>query len=141
MELLVEKVKRAFTLTQHFVEYIAEEQLQLRLSNLPSNTIGEQLWCVVGARESYLNAMKNEQWVSFSCSLHDTRSKKAVVDAVSSSQSSVLEFIEGSTLSEDQVGFLLDLLEHEIQHHGQLIRYMYGNRLGFPQSWHDRYTV
>jgi hypothetical protein len=141
MNLYVQKVKRALTLTQHLVEYIAEEHLQLRLGNLPSNTIGEQLWCVVGARESYLAAMKNEQWVSFTCSLQDTRSKKAVIEAVSTSQQAVLDFIEEETLSEVQLGFLLDLLEHEIQHHGQLIRYMYGNRLGFPQSWHDRYTV
>ena len=34
-----------------------------------------------------------------------------------------------------------DLLEHEVQHHGQLIRYVYGNRLSFPGSWKRRYTV
>jgi hypothetical protein len=33
------------------------------------------------------------------------------------------------------------LLEHEIQHHGQLIRFVYGNRLSFPESWNQRYTV
>ena len=32
-------------------------------------------------------------------------------------------------------------LEHEVQHHGQLIRFVYGNALTFPESWHDRYTV
>ena len=37
--------------------------------------------------------------------------------------------------------YLFALLEHEVQHHGQLIRYCYGNKIAFPQSWHDRYTV
>jgi hypothetical protein len=35
----------------------------------------------------------------------------------------------------------MDLLEHELQHHGQLIRYVYGNKLEFPESWKKRYTV
>ncbi|MBK8233243.1 MAG: hypothetical protein IPK72_22375 [Candidatus Eisenbacteria bacterium] len=35
----------------------------------------------------------------------------------------------------------LDLLEHEVQHHGQLIRFVYGNGLTFPESWKVRYTV
>jgi hypothetical protein len=33
------------------------------------------------------------------------------------------------------------LLEHEVQHHGQLIRYVYANGLTFPGSWNERYTV
>jgi spore coat protein CotF len=35
----------------------------------------------------------------------------------------------------------MDLLEHEIQHHGQLIRYIYGNKLTFPNGWKQRYNV
>jgi hypothetical protein len=37
--------------------------------------------------------------------------------------------------------FALDLLEHEIQHHGQLIRFGYSNSLAFPPSWNSRHTV
>ena len=36
---------------------------------------------------------------------------------------------------------LVTLLEHEVQHHGQLIRYVYANGLSFPASWSERYTV
>lgn len=41
----------------------------------------------------------------------------------------------------DRTGLLMSLLEHEVQHHGQLIRYLYGNRLAIPQSWKARYTL
>lgn len=44
-------------------------------------------------------------------------------------------------LSDRQIELGFDLLEHEIQHHGQLIRYVYGNGLSFPGSWNKRYTV
>lgn len=52
-----------------------------------------------------------------------------------------MEYLEENQLNEGQTEFLHELLEHEIMHHGQLIRYMYGNKLGFPKSWSDRYTV
>lgn len=37
--------------------------------------------------------------------------------------------------------FALDLLEHEIQHHGQLIRYFYALGLEFPKEFSDRYAL
>jgi len=49
--------------------------------------------------------------------------------------------IDFSDLSEAQVELAFDLLEHAVQHHGQLIRFVYGNRLTFPDSWNQRYTV
>ena len=52
-----------------------------------------------------------------------------------------LAAIDFATLSDRQLELGFDLLEHEIQHHGQLIRYVYGNRLSFPSSWSQRYTV
>jgi len=30
---------------------------------------------------------------------------------------------------------VIDLLEHEVQHHGQLIRYFYANRLPFAARY------
>jgi len=49
--------------------------------------------------------------------------------------------INFADLSSGQVEFAFGLLEHEVQHHGQLIRFVYGNGLTFPDSWHERYTV
>jgi len=141
MKLLNKKIERAFTLTQDLAEHLDQAHLSLNLPGLPSNKIGEQLWCVVGARESYLNAIKNEKWVGFSCSLKDPASKPAVLAALTQSQQAVIQFIRSTTLNETQADLLLDLLEHEIQHHGQLIRYIYGNKLSFPKSWNERYTV
>lgn len=49
--------------------------------------------------------------------------------------------IDFAALTDAQIEFAFNLLEHEIQHHGQLIRFVYGNGLTFPESWHTRYTV
>ena len=141
MSLINEKIERSFHLTQDLTAHLDEAHLKLGLFDLPSNKIGEQLWCMIGARESYLNAIKNEEWLGFTCSLKDTTSKPAILAALTQSQQAVIEFIASATLNETQTSFLLDLLEHEIQHHGQLIRYIYGNKLAFPKSWNQRYTV
>jgi len=141
MNLIIQKIERAFSLTQDLTAYLDEAHLGLDLPDLPSNKIGEQLWCMIGARESYLNAIKSEKWVGFACSLEDTTSKPAILAALTQSQQAVIEFITTTTLNNTQAYFLLDLLEHEIQHHGQLIRYVYGNKLDFPKSWNERYTV
>lgn len=37
--------------------------------------------------------------------------------------------------------WLGDLLEHETQHHGQLIRYIYALDIPRPPSWRERYAL
>ncbi|WP_246939451.1 hypothetical protein [Bacillus pinisoli] len=50
-------------------------------------------------------------------------------------------FLQDIIMCEINTNLLIDLLEHEVQHHGQLIRYAYANKLEFPKSWGIRYTV
>lgn len=140
MEKLKENLTRAFSLTHDLVTHLDEKSLALDLPNLPSNSISGQLWCVVGARESYLKAIEAGTWKGFSCSLKTPEVKQSVLDALEAS-SQLLNQIDFENLSDTQIKLAFDLLEHEIQHHGQLIRYVYANKLTFPESWHQRYTV
>jgi len=139
--LIIAKVKRAMDLSYDYVDVIPAASLALRLPNLPANSIGEQLWCIVGARESYLRALHGGQWRGFSCSLKNPLHKDMVLSKLEDTSRSLLEFLQSATLTEATFNLLVDLLEHEVQHHGQLIRYSYANKIVFPQSWTDRYTV
>jgi hypothetical protein len=139
-QLLKARLERAFALTADLVNHLDGEALGADLSNLPSNRISGQLWCIVGARESYSNAIEAGGWQGFACSLKAPGDKAAVLAALHSSAER-LSHIDFTPLTEQQLEFGFDLLEHEIQHHGQLIRYVYGNRLSFPASWNKRYTV
>ncbi len=141
MEILIKKIKRAFTLTKDLIENLPQEVLSLYLKDLPSNKIGEQIWCIIGARESYLKAIQVGKWVGFSCSLNENKSKPQVLKYLESSSDNVIKYLKGNILSDEQSELILDLLEHEVMHHGQLIRYIYGNKLKFPKSWNERYTV
>lgn len=131
---------RSFKLTHDLFTHLDEEALGLDLPNLPSNRIVDQVWCIVGARESYIRAIEADGWQGFSCSLKTPRVKEAVLAALEATLERLGE-IDFAGLSETQLDLAFELLEHEVQHHGQLIRFVYANGLTFPASWHDRYTV
>ncbi len=139
-DMLKARLDRAFTLTRDLVAHLDEEALGFDLPKLPSNRIAGQLWCVVGARESYLRAIEAGGWQGFSCSLTTPRVKGAVLAALEATQARLAP-IDFAGLGEAQLALAFDLLEHEIQHHGQLIRFVYANGLTFPVSWNKRYTV
>jgi hypothetical protein len=136
-----ERFERSFGLYTDLVEAIGEAALSSRLGDLPSNTIGAQLWCVVGARESYSRAIKAGQWSGFSCSLEDVTSAARVKDALARSATVVRQAIAIVAADDTRSGLIIDLLEHEAAHHGQLIRYLYGLKLPVPASWKARYAL
>lgn len=133
-------LERSFKLTQDLVTHLDEISLGLDLPNLPANRIAGQLWCIVGARESYIRAIAAGGWQGFSCSLTTPRVKDSVLAALEATHTSLGE-INFADLTAAQLDLAFDLLEHEVQHHGQLIRFVYANGLGFPGSWNERYTV
>jgi hypothetical protein len=139
-QLLKEKLIRAFRLTYDLVLHLDETALNLDLPNLPSNRIAGQLWCIVGARESYIKAIEFGEWKGFSCSLATPKIKQAVLVTLEETDKK-LQKIYFMELTDVQIDLAFNLLEHEIQHHGQLIRFVYANGLTFPESWHKRYTV
>jgi len=137
---IANRVVRVLKLTNDFFAHIPESSLTQNIPNAPSNSIGEQAWCIIGARESYLKALREGRWAGFSCSLHDHTVKNAVMGKLEGSTADIQSFLQTATQSVNW-DLAVDLLEHEVQHHGQLIRYAYANRLEFPESWTRRYTV
>ncbi len=131
---------RSFQLTHDLIAHLDEEALNLDLPNLPSNRIAGQVWCIVGARESYIKAIETDGWQGFSCSLTAPLAKQSVLAALEATHRRLVD-IDLAALSDTQLDLAFELLEHEVQHHGQLIRFVYANGLTFPVSWNDRYTV
>jgi len=139
---LVGSFDRSFELYDDLLASLGDGAIGKRLGELPSNTIGQQLWCVVGARESYARAIAARRWSGFACSLEDPGDPALVAEAIARSEAAVRSVLdEFATFDEAQARLALDLLEHEAQHHGQLIRYLYGLRLPIPASWKARYAL
>lgn len=139
---LTESFERSFRLYDDFALSLSSEDLSSKNPGVRSNTIGLQLWCVVGARESYSAAIKNDGSIEFSCSLKSTTECPAVLEALSDSSKTVIEALEfRETFSDNQNRLALDLLEHETAHQGQLIRYLYALNMVIPASWKSRYSL
>ena len=143
-EQLISRLKRTNSLFIDFTKSIDESLFSAKLPNLPSNTIGQQLWCVLGARTSYLKAAKAGSWQGFECHLsqEDIQARDVILKSLDDSYLKLEGFLkENGNLSGEALDYLLDLLEHESQHHGQLIRYLYGLKIEIPESWKARYSL
>jgi hypothetical protein len=141
-EIAVAWLSALFQRWQDLLEVLPEPALGAKLP-VASNRIGEQLWCVVGARESYSRALSAGAWQGFACSLGSAqiRSQDAVLAALQSSAAQVLAGLAAIEWTTSRDMLLFDLLEHEAQHQGQLIRYVYGLGFEFPESWRRRWSL
>ena len=138
-----EKLSASLSLLEDLASSFNNGELEKKLP-LPSNQIGQQIWCVIGARESYLKGLMAGSWQGFSCSLNweQTSDRDTVLKKLKESRSSIEAFISKvSDISVEQQGLLFSLIEHEAQHHGQIIRYLYGLELTIPESWKKRYSL
>jgi hypothetical protein len=143
-DVIRERFTQSFELYDDLVAGLPEDALEATLPGLPSNTIGAQLWCVVGARESYARAIEGGEWAGFSCSLTaaEILQRDAVRAGLARSTAAVGAALDALAPDDDARGRLaLLLLEHEAAHQGQLIRYLYGLRLPIPASWKERYAL
>lgn len=136
------RFSRANALWLDVVDALSAEQLGARLPGLPSNPLGEQLWCVLGARESYPRAARAGGWQGFTSPVthEQTVEAAALRAALTSTAADVAAWLEGVESDEDWQ-YALALLEHETQHHGQLIRYLYGLGIPRPASWQQQYAL
>jgi hypothetical protein len=135
---------RSIDLYEELANDLPEAALAMKLPGLASNSIGQQLWCVVGARESYSRAIEAGAWSGFSCSLTAEGSKEraTVQRALASSADVVVGVLSDIDSYDDQQNrYIVDLLEHEAAHHGQLIRYLYGLKLLIPAGWKAKYAL
>jgi len=140
--IIIESFNRSFGMYDDLIAAINETALAVDLRPLRSNTLGSQLWCVVGARESYSQAIAAGAWAGFSCSLNSTTHQAGVARALQLSAQSVADVLKNiDDYTSVQNRLVIDLLEHEAAHHGQLIRYMYGLKLPIPASWKSKYAL
>lgn len=143
-EVVQGSLARSVGLYDELIGTLSDATLRERLPGLPSNTIGQQLWCVVGARESYGRAIRAGRWVGFECSVDGARCavQEEMAASLRRSGQEILDIVAGATDdAQAEAPLIVDLLEHEAAHQGQLIRYLYGLKLPIPAGWKSRYAL
>ena len=144
--ILQDRLSKAMALTDALASEVTAESLALHNATGRSNTIGEQFWCLVGARESYARAFEHGVWGGFSCSLnadgvHDPEAVRSALESTNTLVQAKIRSIPEANVDERRISILFDLEQHEVQHHGQLIRYFYANGLPFPADFAKRYSL
>lgn len=142
--LLRRRLERSNTLYLDFLDTIPPEHLRSHLRDLPSDTIGHQLWCVLGARESFPKAARAGEWQGFSSPV----SRDGMTDAATLRSAFVQTAADVDAwvadidaADDDSLRYVIALLEHETQHQGQLIRYLYGLGIERPHTWQQQYAL
>ena len=134
---IADRLHESFSMYDDLVAQLPEADLRRDLP-VPSNTIWDQLWCVVGGRESYVAAVEAGEWVGFRCSLGaETRGYSDPLAAALRSSAAAVDGV----IARDAGPGSLDLLMHEAQHQGQLIRYLLGLQLDVPESWARKWSL
>jgi len=132
---VIEAITARFASLSECVAALNADLLNERLPVPKSKSLGEHLWCIVGARESYTRALAVGQWSGFACSL-ETLEQAAILDALHQSAQAFSDTVQAlSDWSPEREKLLLALLEHECMHEGQIIRHMYGMGQTLPASW------
>ena len=137
------RLDAVFALYAELIEVLGETELRQSLP-VPSNPIGMQLWCVVGARETWARALETGTWGPFRCSIgayEDTRKPGLVARALAASASGFRDAALAKPDDDARTDFKLGLLEHENQHLGQLLRYLLGLGLAVPAGWKKRFAL
>lgn len=141
MTIISERLAKALELTDSLAAELASPALTAHNGSSRSNTIGQQFWCIVGARESYTRAFDAGQWQGFACSLNTPHEPEAVRGALAETRAELTARLAEPSNDRERETVLAELLEHEVQHHGQLIRYFYANELPFPPAFAARYAL
>jgi len=121
---------------------LTPDLLRTRLPGVRSSPVRNHFWCVAGARESYVRAARAGSWQGFDSSLTADDDPSAVRAALERTAAEVDAWL-GELAPDDEYGWdwALNLLEHETQHHGQLIRYLYAVPMPVPRSWVEHYAL
>ena len=95
-EVTAETLRASLALYDDFIKAVADGDVERKLPGIRSSTVGAQLWCVIGARESYARALDTGSWQGFACSVggEDVRNRAALAGALGASASAVAAAVD-----------------------------------------------
>lgn len=137
------------SLTYDCLAILEQKHLDLRLPFAESQSLYYQFRCMVGAHESYLRKLESGTWQGFSVSL-DTIDPitPEIISAQMHKSDRLMETLLSKIDLNDRLPngqpsyeVVLQMIKHEMHHHGQLINFIYCHGLPIPPSWQDEWAL
>lgn len=132
---IINNIKMRMQSYTDLISEIVSSDLNEKLGVPKSKSLAEHLWCIVGSRESYANALTVGQWQGFSCSMKKYDQCDFELALISSGEALIAAIESISEWSPERDQLLASIAEHEVMHEGQIIRHMYGLGRTLPASW------
>lgn len=134
-EMVLNNIHARFSSVLDIVNSLPPESYTAYLNVAKNKSVGDHIWCIVGARESYSQSLIEGQWAGFSCSLDSTENPTEAVEKLTASVAVFEKAISGiEDWTGEREALLLSLLEHEATHEGQLIRHLLALGESLPAS-------
>lgn len=134
-EQVVSRLFNRFEAYADLAETLDDDLLNQKIDVPKHKSLREHLWCVVGARESYAQAIEQGSWSGFSCSMQTFTTSDFQYKLKESESAVALAIQNVSDWTAERTELLATLAEHEVMHEGQIIRHMYGLERDLPESW------
>lgn len=133
-ETIVDNLAKRIGFYDDLIDQANNGTLAAELAVPRSRSLGAHLWCIVGTREIYAEAIVAGEMGGWTSSVesfeHDefrdklTRSGRDLLDAINA--------VSDWTVERDRL--LAEVAEHEVMHEGQIIRLMLGLEKPLPTS-------
>lgn len=132
---VIERLFRRFDAYADLAALLDADLLKRRIDLPKHKSLTDHLWCVVGARESYTNAIAQGAWSGFACSMQsfEPADFQAHLQKSALAASDTINAVTDWT--PERANLLATLAEHEVMHEGQIIRHMYALEQSLPESW------
>jgi len=148
-QILLDQWQGIRALTYDYLAQLSTDQLELRLPFETSQTLGYQFWCMTGAHESYLTKLETGAWQGFACSLDGAGeiTPDLIVERMQAGDTRMAGLLTGMDLEQPLANgqpayeVVMQMIKHEMHHHGQLINFLYCHRLPIPASWQDEWAL
>jgi len=136
-------------LTYDYLDGLEPSHLALTLPFPKSQSLGYQFWCMAGAQESYLEKLEHGRWQGFSSSLshYHPLTPAVIKQQLQRADEDMVQLLQRidleAPLADGQPGYnvVLQMIKHEMHHHGQLINFMFCFQWPIPQSWQNEWAL
>ncbi len=141
---ILHSIRESLRLYNDLLNVCDTKTLSQVLGKPESYALGHHFWCVIGARESHVRSLQKGTWDEVACSLEydDALDKEKLLGSLVASETLIKTYLNEETeWTDEREQLLLDLLEHEVRHQGQLIRYGIYFDITFPESWKKKFYI
>ena len=133
-ETIIDNLTQRFGFYADLATQVDDDTINAAMDIPRQRSLGQHLWCIVGARESFATAIEAGEMCGWSSSVTQFERDEFIAKLKQSAQI-LLAAIDGvGEWTPQRHKLLAQVAEHEVMHEGQIIRLLFGLQKPLPSS-------